>query len=209
MNMNEPFIITISRQFGSGGRFIGQELTKRLGVDYIDNEILNKAAEELSIDLDNLKAIDEKLPSWWENLLKVRFRGSNTYYVASKQTEPTSEQLFQTETQIMKRLTDSHSSIVVGRCGFYIFRDHPNCLKIFLHSKLEDRIKRIQELHNITERKALMMINENDGARSLYMRKFTGHEWWDARQFDMTLDTSSFASVDKCVDFLINYIKNS
>jgi len=209
MNTSEPFIITISRQFGSGGRFIGQELTKRLGVDYIDNEILNKAAEEFSIDRDNLKAIDEKLPSWWENLIKVRLRGSDTYYVTSKHTEPTSEQLFEAETRIMKKLTDNHSAIVVGRCGFYVFRDHPNCLKIFLHSKLEDRIKRIQELHNIPERKALMLINENDNARANYMRKFTGHEWWDARQFDLSLDTSSFTNKDKCVDFIINYIKNS
>ena len=192
MDRRERFVITVNRQFGTGGHEIAAELAKRLEVKLIDKQIL-------TAELEN------KRPSWWEDfsMFYKSFVSVNEYKVVER--EVTSRQLFYAQASEMKRIAEEESCVVVGRCGFDVFKAHPNKLRIFLHSSLDRRIARIMERYDVDEEKARILIEDNDYTRELYTKTFTGKDWYDSRNYDIALDVTKFG-VNGAVDFLMRFI---
>lgn len=205
MNKNEKFIITINRQFGTGGHEIGALLADRLHVKLIDKQILQAVAKKFNLTEDEAKKLERKKPSWWEDFTKFyqNFISVNNYTVG--QRDITSRQLFYAQAAVMREIASQESCVVIGRCGFHIFKDEPNTLRIFLHSPLEKRVKRIMERYQVDEEKARIMIEDNDYTRELYTKTFTGRTWYDARNYNLTLDVGNYG-VNGVVDFLLNFI---
>jgi cytidylate kinase len=205
MKPSKPLVITISRQLGSGGAYIGQQLAKKLDIYYADHEIINKAAIQLAVLKENVESRDEKLQSIWKSFLQFSALSSDVY-IPPELMEPTARELFKTESEIIKHILKEHSAVIIGRCGFHILREYPNRVSLFLHGDIDFRSDRIQKLYNVSEKVAGEMIAKNDKERALYINTFTDKKWTDARNFDLSINTGKIG-VDKSVDLILNYLK--
>lgn len=200
-----PFVITISRQLGSGGAYIGQQLAKRLNLSFVDREIISEAAQQLSIMEEEVDEQDEKIQSFWKSFLHFNALPSNETLIP-KMIMPTAGELFKVESEIIEQIAKENSAVIIGRCGYYVLRNHPNCVKVFLHADVDFRSQRIQHLYNVTEQKAREMIAKNDKERAHYINIFTENKWTDTRQFDLSIDTGKIG-IDESVELILGYLK--
>ena len=206
MKKEEKFVITISRQFGTGGHEIGAELARRLGVKLLDKQILNEVASRMNAVEDAVEKIESRNPLWRDDFTNFyRTYMAKAEYNGQEQDQ-TSHALFQAQADAIRRIAAEESCVIIGRCGFDIFADHPNALKIFIHSSLDVRKRRIAEKYDISEQDAAAMIVDNDYSRELYTKSFTGRDWRDATNYDISLDVRKFG-VNGAVAFLMNSIE--
>jgi len=206
MNKEEIFVITISRQFGTGGHEIGAELARRLGVKLLDKQIINEVASRMNSVEDAVEKIESRNPLWRDDFTNFyRTYMASSQYDGQEQGE-TSHTLFKAQCDAIRRIASEESCVIVGRCGFDIFADYPNALKIFIHSSVDCRKRRIAEKYDISEHDAAAMIVDNDYSRELYTKKFTGRDWKDATNYDISLDVRKFG-VNGAVDFLMKCIE--
>lgn len=206
MNSKERFIITISRQFGTGGHEIGMELARRLGVKLLDKQILNAVASRMNAVEEAVEKIELRNPLWRDD-----FTNFYRTYMAhaeynGQEKDQTSHALFRAQAEAIRQIAKEESCVIIGRCGFDIFADEPNALKIFIHSSLDCRKRRIAEKYDISEQDAAAMIVDNDFSRELYTKTFTGRDWTDACNYDISLDVRKFG-VNGAVDFLMHCIE--
>ncbi|OPY86168.1 MAG: cytidylate kinase [Smithella sp. PtaU1.Bin162] len=204
MKDTAPFVITISRELGSGGAYIGRQLAKKLDVFYADREIIGQAARELSVLQEDVAAREEKILSFWQSLIQS-FAAAPDVYVPPQIAPPTDQELFQAESEIITRIARERSAVIIGRCGAYILRTHPHHLSVFLHANVDFRTERIRKLYKVSVEAAQKMIAESDQARAAYNSKFTGRYWTDARQYNLALDTSEIG-IDKTVELIGQYL---
>ena len=206
MNKEDKFVNTISRQFGTGGHEIGAELARRLGVELLDKQILNEVAARINAVEEAVEKIEARNPLWRDDFTNFyRTYMANAEYNGQEQDQ-TSHALFRAQADAIRRIASEESCVIVGRCGFDIFADHPNALKIFVHSSLDCRKRRIAVKYDISEHDAAAMIVDNDYSRELYTKTFTGRDWTDATNYDISLDVRKFG-VNGAVDFLMNCIE--
>ena len=199
-------MITISRQFGTGGHEIGVELARRLGVKLLDKQILNEVASRMHIVEDAVEKIEMRNPLWRDDFTNFyRTYMAQAEYNGLEQAK-TSHELFKAQADVIRSIANEESCLIVGRCGFDIFANHPNALKIFIHSSVDSRKRRIAEKFDISEHDAAAMIVDNDYSRELYTKKFTGREWKDATNYDISLDVRKFG-INGAVDFLMKCIE--
>ena len=199
-------MITISRQFGTGGHEIGAELAKRLGVKLLDKQILNAVASRMNAVEDAVEKIQSRNPLWRDDFTNFyRTYMAKAEYNGQEQDQ-TSHELFRAQADSIRRIAEEESCVIIGRCGFDIFADHPNALKIFVHSSVDCRKRRIAEKYDISEQDAAAMIVDNDYSRELYTKTFTGRDWKDATNYDISLDVRKFG-VNGAVAFLMHCIE--
>ena len=206
MKQTNPLIITISRQLGSGGAYIGQQLAKKLNIYYADREILQEAAKQLAVLEEDLESRDEKLLSFWRSFLHINGFATE-YHLPPQMNFPFDREIFEAEAKIIEHISRERSAVIIGRCGFHILREYSNRVSIFLHADVSFRSKRVQELYNVHEKTALEMIAINDKERAHYIETFTGKRWTDAMQFDLTLDTGKIG-FDKSAALILNYLES-
>ncbi len=206
MKSELPCIITISRQLGSGGAYIGKFLADFLGIAYVDRKIIIQAAKKLEMVEDELKSRDENVTSFWKSFLQLSTFAIQDGYLPPQMYIPGDAELFKTESEVIVGISKTYSSVIIGRCGSYILRKHPRHISVFLHADTQFRQQRIQELYRLSPEKALKMIHESDCARNQYFHKFTGKDWTDARQYNLSIDTGSIG-LEKTKELIINYYK--
>lgn len=178
MNLNENYLITISRQFGTGGHEIGEVLAERLGARFIDRKILGAGVDE--------RHPADNVPSAAPHVLTTR-------------------RLFDAGRLVIKEIVAQESCVLIGCAGFDIFSDHPNKLRIFLHSPLPFRIARIMMRYKVDETQARYLIQDNDYRREVFTKTFTGKDWYDVRNYDLGIDAGGFG-VNGAVDFVMHFI---
>jgi CMP/dCMP kinase len=205
MKQNTTFVITISRQLGSGGAYVGLQLAKKLDIFYADREIISKAAKRFSVLEKDLESRDEKILSSWQSFLQFSAFASDVY-IPPKIMDPTDHDLFKAETEIIEHIAKERSAVIIGRCGSHILREYPNHISIFLHGDTAFRNSRVQKLYNVSEKTAGKMIAQSDKERASYCDTFTGKEWIDARYYDISIDTSKIG-IDKSVELILNYFE--
>ena len=206
MNSKERFVITISRQFGTGGHEIGMELARRLGVKLLDKQILNAVASRMNAVEEAVEKIELRNPLWRDDFTNF-YRTYMAHAEYNRQEkDQTSHALFRAQAEAIRQIAKEESCVIIGRCGFDIFADEPNALKIFIHSSLDCRKRRIAEKYDISEQDAAAMIVDNDFSRELYTKTFTGRDWTDACNYDISLDVRKFG-VNGAVDFLMHCIE--
>ena len=206
MNKEDKFVITISRQFGTGGHEIGAELARRLGVKLLDKQILNEVAARINAVEEAVEKIEARNPLWRDDFTNFyRNYMAHAEYNGQEQDQ-TSHALFRAQAEAIRRIASEESCVIIGRCGFDIFANDPNALKIFIHSSLDVRKRRIAEKYDISEYDAAAMIVDNDYSRELYTKTYTGRDWTDATNYDISLDVRKFG-VNGAVDFLMNCIE--
>jgi len=206
MNKEEKYVITISRQFGTGGHEIGAELARRLGVKLLDKQILNEMARRFCVVEDAMEKIESRNPLWRDDFTDFYRQYMSGMEYNGQEQDQTSHQLFDAQAEVIRKIADQESCIIIGRCGFHIFRNHPNCLKIFIHADDDCRKRRIAQKYDISESDAGAMIVDNDYSRELYTKTYTGSEWQDARNYDLSINVRKFG-VNGAVDFLMQCIE--
>ena len=205
MEKDTPLVITISRQLGSGGAFVGQELAKALGISYADREIIDQAAQRLSMLDADLEKRDEKRLSFWQSFM-CSLACTPEAYVKPQSLPPTDRELFKIESEIMLRIARERSVVIIGRCGTYVLKGHPRHVSIFLHAENEFRQKRLEQFYGITPEEALKMIAQSDKERELYHRTMTGEKWTDASRYDLVMNTAK-TGLDGCVRLILKYLE--
>jgi CMP/dCMP kinase len=191
LKQNAPYVLTISRQIGSGGAYIGQRLARKLGISYIDREILHHAAQRLNIPEKHVISRDERVTPAWRSLLQSSAYSSPYAYVPPRLDIPSDEELYRTESDVILDIAKQDSAVIIGRAGYYVLRDDPRHLSIFLHAAFTFRQQRVQELYHVSSSEASKMIRSSDGARASYLRVVTGEDWKNATQCHISLDTGA------------------
>jgi cytidylate kinase len=204
-------VITISRQLGSGGSYIGRQLEKRLGYKYVDREILKQATEYLGEDETHLAEREESLSGFWENIIRAFAHGvPEAGYVPPPVRPVNDEDLFKIEAAIMKEIADKCSAIIVGRAGFHVLRGHPGLVNVFIHASKAFRVKRIMEVYDITDAdKAASLIEESDSRRGKFISAMTGARWLDALNYHLCIDASAagFSAAEQMIVELVDSVK--
>lgn len=201
---NQHHVITIGRQLGSGGSAMGKAIAEYFGFEYIDKEILVKAAAILDADEENLELVDENVSALTAMARSAAFEMP---YIAKEWYIPTSDQLFKTQTEIMRESVEKGPCVIIGRCASYLFRHYEKHTSIFLQADMDSRIKRLEKTldKKLSEKKAVHDIEKQDRERAQYYNTFTGKKWLDLRQYDLVLDTSPFSD-EEIKDILFHYI---
>lgn len=205
MKNDTPLIVTISRQLGSGGAYVGQQLAKKLGIFYVDREIITKAAEQISVMEEDLESRDEKIPTFWRAFLQASVFIPDIY-VPPKMMITTDRELYEAEADVIERIAKERSAVIIGRCGFHILRNYPCHVSVFLHGNQDFRIGRVQKLYSLDKDAATKMVVTNDKERALYYKSFTGRDWKNVRNYDIAIDTSRLGDMDKAVDIIYSYL---
>lgn len=205
MNTNDKFVITINRQFGTGGHEVGLELARRLNVKLLDRQILKAVANHFDADEAATEKLNSRNISWRDDFSQFYQKYVAEHEYNASDRDGTSRELFREQAEVIRKVAAVESCIIIGRCAFDIFKNHPNALKIFIHSPMEARIRRIVEKYGVTDDDAKLMIVDNDCTRELYTKTFTGTEWYDARNYDICLDVSKFG-VNGAVDYIMRII---
>ena len=191
MTNSSPYVITISRQLGSGGAYLGQRLALCLNALYVDHEIVRQAAEELKIPEEHVKSRDEKVTSRWQTILQSFATSTSWSYAPPPLDLLNDEALYSVESDIITRIANQCTAVIVGRGAYYVLRNHPRCLNVFLHADVSFRQKRVQDLYHVSAQEALKFIYSADQQRANYLRALTGQHWMDTRQYHLCLDTGA------------------
>ena len=206
MNRQEQFIITISRMFGTGGHEIGVELARRLEVKLIDKQVLNEVAKRMNVVEEAVEKLEARNPLWRDDFTSFYRTYMSQAEYNGLEHDRTSHELFEAQAEAIRSIAARESCVLIGRCGFHIFAEHPNALKIFIHSSEDCRKRRIAEKYDLSLSDAAAMVVDNDYSRELYTKTFTGKDWTDARNYDISIDVRKFG-VNGAVDFIMKCIE--
>ncbi len=203
--MDNKFIITIGRQFGSGGHDIGKKIADSFGIDFYDKELISLASKESGFSENVFEKADEA-PS--NSFLYSLVIGSNPMSSLFFRNDDllTNDKLFSIQSKVIKNIARKNSCVIVGRCSDYILRDEENLTRIYFHADNDFRVKRIMELYNLSEKEAQNSITKADKKRNNYYNYYTGNEWTDLKNYDIIINTSKIG-IDKSVKIVTDYIK--
>lgn len=202
--MNNKYVITISRQFGSGGRAIAQKLATKLSIPFYDKELISIAAKESGISPEVFKDIDETAAN---SLLYSLSMGMYSFNGPLAMGDlPVNDKLYILQHQIIKELAAKGPCVIVGRCADYVLKENPHCVNVYIYADMEYRKKRAVVVHNIEERRAEPIINKTDKARANYYSFYTGQKWGQPQNYDLCIDSSKLSD-DKIVDLICAYLE--
>ena len=184
-------IITISREFGSGGRTIGRLTAKKLGIPCYDAAIIQKIAQESGYAESYLKEDSEDTPGGWLGAV-----------LANRQAGPTNQDLiWQILCKVILDLAEKSPCVIVGRCADYVLKDKEDCLTVFIHASMEKRAERIVKEYGERPESPEQRLKDKDKRRAAYHRFYTDMKWGHAQNYDICLDSGRLG-IDKCVDIL-------
>ena len=208
---NENFVITINRELGSGGRTVGRKLAEKLGVPYYDKALIQALQQEYDLTVEKIEKLKGDKHIWWDDVVRFLGVGSgmgSNYYLpqkGSREDTLTTDEIFQTETLILQNLANEKSCVVAGRSGFFIFRDHPNHVSIFIQASTAHRIQRIMRKQNMTEEEARKTIEKVDKMRENYVKRCTGTSRYDTRNYDLVISADG-KTEDEIVEIIMKFI---
>ena len=200
----EVKIITISREFGSGGRSIGREVADRLGIPFYDKELVEQVALESGFAPQFIEEHGEHAPS-----------RSRLAYAFSHQGIPglmngmsTADFLWSIQCNVIMQLAEQGPCVIVGRNADYILKDRQDCLDVFIHADMDFRADRIVRLYGESEKSPESRLNEKDKRRMVNYQHYTGRTWGQATNYDLCLNSGKLG-IDKCVDMIVDIVNNS
>ena len=173
-----PRIITIAREYGSGGRLIAQKVAEKVGLFYYDNEVIDLAAKEMGMDVDAIRKLSEQ-------------KSSSFMYTMSSAafSLPLNDQVFVMQSKIIRHLANHDSCIIVNGCADYILEDYDDVLTIFIHAPLESRIHRVKEVYKEQHDDYKKYVMKRDKGRSNYYNYYTTKKWGHLKNFDLTINS--------------------
>ncbi len=198
-------VITISRQYGSGGREIGKKLADKLGIPFYDNELISRAAKESGFSPSSFENAENKASN---SLLYSIAMGMNAYGYQELGFGNLSldDRIYLAQSDIIRKVAQEGPCVIVGRCADYILNDIPGVVNIFVWAEIDFRIKRIMELYNLTEAKAAEKIHKMDKGRANYYNYHSSEKWGRAENYHLSL-RSDYVGLDGCACCIVSYIE--
>ena len=192
--LNKKVVITISREYGSGGRYIGRLIADKLGIKLYDKDFIEKLAKETGFSEEYIESNEQK-----RNVLDVFNSG---YYAGLNN----SDELFIKESELIKEVSDNESCVIIGRCADFILKDKENVFKVFVYSNTENKIKRVTKIYGLNEEKAKKEIKRIDKLRANHYKYYTEREWQDNSNYDICIN-SDILGVEKSADLICEIIE--
>lgn len=175
----DKYVVTIGREYGSGGRLIGQQLARELDVPFYDRELIALAAKESGLAEEFVQKMEQKITvSFFDNLYMTGYE------------LPLSEQIFLAQCKVIREIAEKSSCVIVGRCADYVLRDSPNCIKIFVHAPIEERMRRVREVYKENHHDLEDYIRRQDKNRASYYNYYTQQKWGKAQNYHLCIDSS-------------------
>lgn len=198
---NGHFVITIAREYGSGGREIGKQLAQHFGIPFYDRELIDMAAKSEGLSPDFVESREQNIPSslLYEMIMQ-------DYSVPLENSLSKDDALFVTQSRIIRKLASEQSCIIIGRCADYVLRDFKNCFKVFIHADYDSKLKRATVEYHEPGEKAVEKLKHTDHGRANHYRTYTGAIWNDASHYDLCLDSSLFG-VDGCCQVISKIVE--
>ena len=197
-------IITIGRQFGSGGRAVGELLAQKLGVAFYDKELISLAAKESGVSPEVFDNVDEKAANSLLYSLSMGMYNFGSGFSVMGDL-PVNDKLYLLQHQIIREIAEKESCVIVGRCADYILKDNPDCVNIFIYADIEFRRQEAVKKHGIDPARAEHIINKTDKSRANYYSFYSGQKWGMAENYDLCINSGKI-SEEKIVDLIIDYI---
>ena len=191
-------IITISREFGSGGRFIGEEVAKKLGIAYYDKNIISQIAEKSGLSPEYIQENAELSPK--KGLFAYAFSGRD---ITGKSVE---DMVYEAQRNIILELAEKESCVIIGRNADYILKDRDDILNVFIHGDMPEKIQRISQLYRVTEQEAVKMMADTDKRRMTNYNFYTDQKWGKASNYTLCLNSSQLG-YDRCEALITECVK--
>lgn len=212
MNKQEPFIITLSREVGSGGHTVGSILAERLNVRYCDKQLLESLEKQFNLTSSGIEKLKGEKKNWLADFVKrvspmpsARVLGLDPKYTQEFAFDVTTDDIYKAEVEILREFADMGSCVIAGRSGFFVFKDHPNTLNIFITASMPHRIERIMRKQGLSEDSAKAVIQGIDQGRDNYIQRYAGVSRFDARNYDIVLKADGH-SEEQLADIILSYI---
>lgn len=183
----KKIVITISREYGSGGHYVGELLAKRMGINFYDKNLINLISKKSGLSKEYVEANNQKLASF-------------------KYIDNNDDRIFIAEEKVIKDLAKKESCVIVGRCADYILKDNKDTIKVFLYSSSQDKVKRAVKYYNLEEDKALKEINKTNSERAKHYKYYTNRDWYDFANYDIALNVD-YLGVEKTAELLEQVIR--
>lgn len=212
--MKEPFVITISREVGSGGRTVGRKLAQELGVRYSDKELIDALKAKFNLTVNAIEKLKGEKKNWLSDFIylvapvpksELLIVGGDGKYVQEFRPEVTVNDVYLAEKEILQGIADEGSCVIAGRSGFFVLKDHPNKVDVFITASREHRIARVMRKQNLNREQAEAVVDSLDEARDNYVKRYTGTTRYDLRNYDMVLNMDDL-SEDQAVSLILSFI---
>ena len=214
MNTKEPFVITISREVGSGGRTVGRILAEKFNVRYCDKQLLESLEKQFGLSAGRIEKLKGEKKRWFADFIEkvspvpsASALGLDPEYSREFRVEVTPEVIFKAESEILKGFAELGPCVIAGRSGFFVLKDHPNKLDVFISASLPNRIERVMSKQNLSRESAQSVIDGIDKARENYIKRFAGVSRYDSRNYDLCINADGHAE-EELADLILAYIKS-
>ncbi len=194
----EKRIITISREFGSGGRFIGEEVAKKLGISYYDKDIIGQIAEQSGFAPEYIRENAELSPK--KGLFAYAFSGRD---ITGKSVE---DMVYEAQRNVILKIAEKESCVIIGRNADFILKDREDVLNVFIHGDMPEKVQRICKLYNVAEANAAEMITETDKRRRTNYNFYTDQKWGMASNYSLSLNSSQLG-YERCEEIILECVK--
>ena len=215
MNTQKDFVITVSRELGSGGRTIGRLLAQKLNVRYSDKELIHGLQQKFSLTTSGIENLKGQKKNWFNDFIQLvapapdasLFVEAGSQYIKEFRADLTTDDIHEAEVEIIKAIADEGSCVIAGRSAFFVLKDHPNKVDVFITASMEHRIQRVMRKQNLTREQAVEVIDRVDKMRDNYIMRYTGKSRYDVRNYNLVINVDEL-SEEEAADLILAYIKN-
>ena len=186
--MDNKLIITINREYGSGGRLVGQRLSEELGIPLYDRKLIEMAAQESGLSPDFIENVETRPTSSFLFNLATSAQTGSGYML--QYDMPVGDRAFFAQSNVIRDLAAKESCVIVGRCAGYILRENPSCLNVFVYGSVEDRLNRATSVYGVPRKDLADRLVKIDKGRANYFKYYTGEDWYDVRAYDLAINTA-------------------
>lgn len=212
MILNDPFIITISREIGSGGGSVGRKLAEKLNVKYINKQLIRALQEKFNLTKSGIEHLRNKKKNWFTDLFEQASPAPKATmevggYTFSREFPDavTVKDIYEAEKEILNAIADEGSCVITGRSAFFVLKDRPNKVDIFITASKAARIEQVMAKQNLSREEAVKLVDTVDEGRDNYVKRHTGLSRYDMRNYDLILDMD-YLTEDEAVEKILSFI---
>ena len=216
MNTQKDFVITVSRELGSGGRTIGRLLAQKLNVRYSDKELIRGLQQKFSLTTSGIENLKGQKKNWFNDFIQLvapapdasMFVEAGSQYIKEFRADLTTDDIHEAEVEIIKAIAEEGSCVIAGRSAFFVLKDHPNKVDVFITASMEHRIARVMRKQNLTREQAVEVIERVDKMRDNYIKRYTSKSRYDVRNYHLVINVDDLTE-EEAADLILAYIKNT
>lgn len=213
MNLNEKFVVTLSREIGSGGHSVGKLLAEKLGVRFCDKDLIKGLRERFDLSAYEIEKLKGEKKSWLSDFLQritptpkaALLNDPNSIYIREFRPDVDTDDIFKAEAEILRGLADEESCVITGRSGFFILRDCPNKVDVFITAPREQRVEHVMRKQDMNRETAEVIVTEVDKMRENYIKRYAGVSRYDTRNYSLVINMDGITE-EQAVNIILEYL---